>query len=42
MTYLEKRFKILPVGVVSKKDIGERKMALAILSCNFLEAFVSL
>ena len=32
--YLEKRFKILPAGVVSKKFIGERKMANAIRSCS--------
>ena len=30
--YLENRFKILPVGVVSKKLMGDRKMAKAILS----------
>ena len=38
-TYLEKRFRIRPMGVVSKKLIGERKIAYAIRSCNFLEAF---
>ncbi len=30
--HLEKRFKILPAGVVSKKDMGDRKMLKAILS----------
>jgi hypothetical protein len=39
MTYLEKRFRILPAGVVSKKLIGDRNIANAILSCNFLEAW---
>lgn len=39
MTNFEKRFKILPAGVVSKKLIGDRKIAFAILSCNFLEAY---
>jgi hypothetical protein len=37
-TYLENLFKILPAGVVSKNDIGDLKIATAILSCNFLEA----
>ena len=37
-TYLEKRFKIRPAGVVSKKDIGLLKILNAILSCNFREA----
>lgn len=36
--YLEKRFKILPVGVFSKNDIGDLKIALAIRSCSFREA----
>ena len=36
--YLEKRFNIRPLGVVSKKLIGDRKIAKAILSCNFREA----
>ena len=30
--YLEKRFNMRPLGVVSKKLIGDRKMAKAILS----------
>lgn len=30
-----------PLGVVSKKLIGERKMAYAILSCNFRDACIS-
>lgn len=38
-TYLEKRFRIRPVGVVSKKLIGDLKMAKAIRSCNFREAY---
>lgn len=37
-TYLEKRFSMRPLGVVSKKTIGDRKMANAILSCNLREA----
>jgi hypothetical protein len=37
-THLENLFKILPAGVTSKKDIGDLKMAVAILSCNFLDA----
>jgi hypothetical protein len=37
-TYLENRFRMRPTGVVSKKDIGDRKMAYAIRSCNFREA----
>lgn len=37
-TNLEKRLSILPAGVVSKKLIGDRKIANAIRSCNFLEA----
>ena len=38
--YLENRFKMRPAGVVSKKLIGDLKMANAILSCNFREAFI--
>jgi hypothetical protein len=30
--YLENRFKIRPAGVTSKKDMGDLKMAVAILS----------
>jgi len=37
-TYLENRFRIRPLGVVSKNDIGLRKMAYAILSCSFRDA----
>lgn len=37
-TYLENRFKILPVGVISKKLMGDRKMAKAILSWSLREA----
>ena len=37
-TNLENRLRIRPAGVVSKKLIGARKMACAILSCNFREA----
>ena len=39
--YLEKRLRIRPAGVVSKKLIGERKMAKAIRSCNLRLACVS-
>lgn len=37
-TYLENRLRMRPAGVVSKKLIGERKIANAIRSCNFLLA----
>jgi hypothetical protein len=37
-TYLEKRLRIRPVGVVSKKLIGALKIAKAILSWSFREA----
>lgn len=37
-TYLENLFRMRPLGVVSKNDIGERKMACAILSCSLREA----
>lgn len=40
-TYLENLFRIRPLGVVSKKFIGERKMACAILSCSLREAYRS-
>lgn len=39
LTYLENRFNMRPLGVVSKKVIGDRKMANAILSCNLREAY---
>jgi hypothetical protein len=39
--YLEKRLSTRPVGVVSKKLIGDRKMAKVIRSCNFREAYAS-
>ena len=38
-TYLENLFKMRPLGVVSKKFIGDRKMACAILSCSLREAY---
>jgi hypothetical protein len=34
-TYLENRLRMRPAGVVSKKLIGERKIAKAIRSCSF-------
>lgn len=37
-TYLENRFRILPAGVVSKKDMGDLKIAVAMRSCSFREA----
>ena len=40
ITHLENLFNILPAGVTSKNDIGDLKMAVAILSCSFLEACV--
>lgn len=42
VTYLENRFKIRPVGVVSKKLIGLRKIAYAMRSCSFRDACTSL
>jgi hypothetical protein len=39
-TSLENRFRILPAGVVSKKDIGALKMAVAIRSCSFRDASI--
>jgi hypothetical protein len=38
ITYLENLFKIRPAGVVSKKLIGDRKIAYAMRSCSFREA----
>lgn len=37
--YLEKRLRILPVGVVSKNDMGDLKMALAIRSWSLRDAY---
>jgi hypothetical protein len=37
--YLENLLRIRPAGVTSKNDIGDRKMAVAILSCNFRDAY---
>lgn len=39
MTYLENRLRIRPAGVVSKKLIGDLKMANAIRSCSLREAY---
>ena len=39
-TYLENLFKMRPLGVVSKKFIGDLNMANAIRSCNFREACI--
>lgn len=36
--HLENLFNILPAGVISKNDMGDLKMAVAILSCNFRDA----
>ena len=38
VTYLEKRLSMRPVGVTSKNDMGDLKMALAIFSWSFREA----
>lgn len=38
-THLEKRLRIRPAGVVSKNSMGLRKIANAILSCSFREAW---
>lgn len=37
-TNLEKRLRILPEGVVSKKFMGDLNIAYAILSCNLRDA----
>lgn len=37
---LENLLRILPAGVVSKKDMGDLKMAVAMRSCIFLEASI--
>lgn len=37
-THLENLFNMRPLGVVSKKFMGDRKIAWAILSCNLREA----
>ncbi len=37
-TSLAKRFIILPIGVVSKKDVGARNTPPNINACNFLLA----
>jgi hypothetical protein len=39
MTHLENLFNIRPAGVTSKKDIGDLKIAVAILSCSFRDAY---
>lgn len=39
ITYLEKRLRIRPAGVVSKNSMGLRKIAKAILSWSFREAW---
>ena len=39
-TYLEKRFRTRPMGFVSKNDMGDRKIAIAMRSCSFREACV--
>lgn len=39
-TNLENRLRIRPEGVVSKKLIGDRKIANAIRSCSFREAWI--
>ena len=38
-TYLEKRFRMRPLGVVSKKVMGDRKMACDIRSCSLRDAY---
>lgn len=38
-TYLENRLSMRPAGVVSKKVMGDRKMAKAMRSCSFLLAW---
>lgn len=38
LAYLENLFRMRPLGVVSKKLMGDRKMAWAILSCNLRDA----
>lgn len=36
---LENLFKIRPKGVVSKNDIGERRMRESMVACNLVAAF---
>ena len=38
LTSLEKRLRMRPRGVVSKKDMGERRMLLSMVLCKVLEA----
>jgi hypothetical protein len=40
-THLENLFKMRPAGVTSKKDMGDLKMAVAILSCNLRDAYAN-
>ena len=40
-TNLENRLSIRPDGVVSKKVIGDLKMAYAILSCSLRDAYTT-
>jgi hypothetical protein len=37
-THLENLFRMRPAGVTSKKDMGDLKIAVAILSCNLRDA----
>lgn len=39
VTYLENLFNMRPVGVTSKKDMGDLNIAVAIRSCNFRDAY---
>jgi hypothetical protein len=40
-THLENLFRMRPAGVTSKKDMGDLKIAVAILSCNFRDAYAN-
>lgn len=40
-THLENLFKMRPAGVTSKKDMGDLKIAVAILSCSLRDAYAN-
>ena len=40
-THLENLFRMRPAGVTSKNDMGDLKIAVAILSCNLRDAYAN-
>ncbi len=40
-THLENLLRMRPAGVTSKKDMGDLKIAVAILSCNLRDAYAN-